>query len=84
MKDVKEKNFQEIEIEVDYETEYPAEALDVFINDIYVGSKQGLPLKFSFIPKDIENIGGTNELRVILRDKVYNKGEAIMNFEVDI
>lgn len=75
---------QEIEIEVDYETEYPAEALDVFINDIYVGSKQGLPLKFSFIPKDIENIGGTNELRVILRDKVYNKGEAIMNFEVDI
>lgn len=73
-----------ITISLDYETEYPAEAIDVFVNDVYVGSKQGAPFNFSFIPKDIENIGPSNELRVILRDRVYNKGEAVVNFEVDI
>ncbi len=73
-----------VNIVIDYETEYPAEAIDVFINDVYVGSKSGAPLTFSFIPKDIDNIESINELRVILRDKVYNKGEAVMNFQVDI
>lgn len=75
---------QAIMIDLDYDTEYPAEAIDVFVNDVYIGSKSGTPFTFSFIPKDIENIGPSNELRVILRDRVYNKGEAVVNFEVDI
>ncbi len=73
-----------INIDLNYDTEYPAEAIDVFVNDVYVGSKSGTPLNFSFIPKDIENIGASNELRVILRDRVYNKGEATVMFDVDI
>lgn len=73
-----------IDIEIDYEAEYDVEAFDIFINDSYVGSTQSLPFNFSFIPKDIDNLQNMNELKVIVRDEVYNKGEATMVFEVEI
>lgn len=73
-----------IEIDLDYETEYDVGGFDIFVNDVYVGSTESTPFNFSFIPKDIENLQATNELKVIVRDEVYNKGEATVNFEVDI
>lgn len=73
-----------VDIEVDYDAHYDVAAFDIFINDTYIGSTESLPFNFSFIPRDIENIGPTNELKVIIRDEVYNKGEAVVNFEVDI
>lgn len=73
-----------INIKIDYETEYDVEAFDIFINNNYVGTTQSTPFNFSFIPKDIENLQTINELRVVVRDEVYNKGEATVMFEVEI
>lgn len=75
---------QPINIKVDYETEYSVEGFDVFVNGLYVGSTQNTPFNFSFIPKDIENIDGDNELKVIIRDEVYNRAESTIRFSVDI
>lgn len=73
-----------INIEVEYETEYDVRSFDVFINDTYLGTRSGEPFNFSFIPRDIENISDTNELKVIIRDEVYNKAEATTTLMVDL
>lgn len=75
---------QPINIKVDYDTEYSVEGFDVFVNGLYVGSTQNTPFNFSFIPKDIENIDRDNELKVIIRDEVYNRAESTIRFSVDI
>lgn len=72
-----------IEVTVDYEAEYDIKSMDVYVNDVYIGTKSSAPFKLSFIPKDVESIGDLNELKVILRDEVYNRGVATQSFLVD-
>lgn len=74
----------QVTIEIDYKTKFPVRSVDVFINDTYLATKKSSPFVFTFIPKDIENIGDTNEIKVILRDEVYNKTEATTEFMVDL
>ncbi len=74
---------QPIQIDLEYDTYYDVKSFDIFINDVYLGTKQGENFNFSFIPKDIENLKQTNELKIIIRDKFYNKNEDIVNFSVD-
>jgi 1A family penicillin-binding protein len=71
-------------IQLDYETEYPVDSFDIFVNNTYLGNTKNLPFSFSFIPSSIENIQSVNELKVIVRDEVYNKAEASVSFSVDI
>jgi 1A family penicillin-binding protein len=73
-----------IVIDVDYTTHYTARSFDIFVNDTFIGTRSSLPFQFSFIPKDIDNIQSDNELKVIIRDEVYNKAEATTHFKVDI
>lgn len=75
---------ESISIDVDYETKYPVESFDIFVNDTYLGTTRNIPFHFSFTPSDIPTIGDTNELKVIIRDNVYNKAEATVQFSVDI
>lgn len=75
---------QPIQIDLEYDTYYDVKSFDIFINDVYLGTKQGENFNFSFIPKDIENLKQTNELKIIIRDKFYNKNEDIVNFSVDL
>lgn len=75
---------QPVEIEIDYESDFDVRSVDVFINDTYLATKKSPPFNFSFIPRDIENIGDINEIKVIFRDEVYNKAEATAEFLVDL
>lgn len=75
---------QPVNIRIDYTTHFDVRSVDVFINDTYLATKSSAPFNFSFIPRDIENIGDVNEIKVILRDEVYNKAEATAEFLVDI
>lgn len=75
---------QPIYVQLDYDTEYPVESFDVFVNNTYLGNTKNEPFVFSFTPKDVDNISDTNELKVIIRDEAYNKAEARMTFSVDI
>ena len=71
-------------VDIEYEAEFDIRSMDVFVNDVYIGTKSSAPFNLSFIPKDIEAIGETSELKVILRDEVYNQGIATQQFLVDI
>lgn len=73
-----------ISINLDYETSYPVSSFDVFVNNTYLGNTKNTPFNFSFIPSSVSNIQTTNELRVIIRDEVFNKSEASVSFSVEI
>lgn len=75
---------ESIDLEIDYDAHYDVRSFDVFINDTYLGTKLGAPFNFSFTPRDIENISDVNEIKVIIRDEVYNKAEATTTFVVDL
>jgi membrane peptidoglycan carboxypeptidase len=71
-------------IKTNQNTHYPIKTVDFYINDQYLGSKTSAPFDFSFIPKDIENINNVNEVRVIIKDSVYNQAETSVVFQTDL
>lgn len=73
-----------IDIIIDYDTNYPVKSFDVFVNNTFLGTTKNTPFNFSFSPSDIDNIQERNELKVIIRDEVFNKAEATVNFSVDL
>ncbi len=60
---------------------YSLEKVDVFINDMFVESLAA-PFNFSFLPRDLQNLRETNELKIIYRDSAYNRGESAVTFRV--
>ncbi|MEI6316581.1 MAG: transglycosylase domain-containing protein [bacterium] len=68
------KTNQTITVKVDTSGTYPLQKIDVFMNNVYVGSTQGLSPTFSFSPSDIKNLlPGPNTLMVTATDWIYNK-----------
>ncbi len=61
---------------------YPFKKMDVFVNNVFLGSTQ--TNTFTFTPNDIEGISETNELRVLVKDSIYNAGEAKNTFTVTL
>jgi 1A family penicillin-binding protein len=74
----------QIQVLLDYETSFPADSFDIFINDFYLGNTKSLPFNFSFSPSQVDNISQTNEIKVIIRDSVLNKAEARATFSVNV
>jgi hypothetical protein len=72
---------QRISIKVSSAGIYPIVKLDVFINDVYLGTSNSTS-GFSFIPKDLEDLQKDNELRIVAHDSVYNSSEATLVFKV--
>jgi 1A family penicillin-binding protein len=61
---------------------FPPGQMDVFLNDLYLGSAPSAPFELSFIPTQVENIQSTNELRVIFYDSVRNKTEKAVTLKI--
>jgi 1A family penicillin-binding protein len=74
----------QIQISLDYQSVFPLNSFDIFVNGFYLGNTKNTPFNFSFIPSQIENIGSINELKIIVRDSVFNKTEAVAQFSVDM
>jgi penicillin-binding protein 1C len=60
----------------------PLQKIDIFINDIYLETNDP-PFNFSFIPKELENMQGNNELKIISYDTAYNRSETRVIFKVE-
>ncbi len=73
-----------IAIKLDYKTDSPVDSFDIFVNNTYLGNTKNTPFNFSFVPSSVDNIQSVNELRVIIRDKAFNKKEASVTFSVDM
>ncbi|GIW68713.1 penicillin-binding protein [Candidatus Parcubacteria bacterium] len=56
---------------------FPPRAMEVYVNDVFVGKDETPPLSFTFTPADFSWITpGKAEVRVRVIDEVYNKKEA--------
>lgn len=64
---------QKVVVTVGGQAQFPVRKIDVFVNNIYVGSSNGAV--FSFIPNDLENMSNQNTLKVIVHDTAYNSTE---------
>jgi 1A family penicillin-binding protein len=69
-------------IRVAVNTPYLVTKMDVYVNDIYLGSTTGILNGFAFIPKDLD-LKTTNTIRVIVYDSVANNGEAMSVFRIN-
>jgi penicillin-binding protein 1C len=58
--------------------------IDVFVNNIYVGSSSISPNSFTFTPEEVDGITDTNELRVLVHDIQYNNAEVTSTFMVTL
>ena len=58
--------------------------VDVFINDIFMGSVKSSPFNFSFTPNDVDNIKTENELKLVVYDTVKNKAEYTIPLKLEI
>lgn len=60
---------------------YPLKKIDVYINNILIGSSNGT--SYTFTPSAISSVGSENTLRVVGVDTVYNRGETSTQFNVN-
>ncbi len=64
-------------VKVDSSGTYPLQKIDVFLNNVYVGTAHGTSPTLSFIPENIKNFNdGPNTLMVVATDFVYNTASA--------
>jgi membrane peptidoglycan carboxypeptidase len=59
---------------------FPINKMDIFINDVYVGTTSNQ--SFSFIPQELDNLRSQNDIKIISYDTVYNRAEVSSTFEV--
>jgi membrane peptidoglycan carboxypeptidase len=64
-----------ITIQIAVQSHYPVKNIDWYLNDNYLGS--GVGNQFSFIPANSDAISGENQLKIVVTDSVYNKGEFV-------
>ena len=72
---------QRIKLRVSSFGSFPLQKIEIFINDIYLGSTDA-SLGFSFIPEELDNLKEENELRIISYDSAYNRSETVSVFSV--
>lgn len=72
---------QKIQLKLSSTSIYPIQKVDVFINDVYLGTSSN-GSNFSFIPRELENLQKTNKIKLIIYDSVYNLVEVDSVFQV--
>ena len=72
---------QKINLKVTSSGRYPLIKIDVFVNDMYLGTYDPAN-PFSFIPKELEDLQSENELKIVAHDSIYNSNEATSTFRV--
>lgn len=73
---------QRINLKISSSGIFPLQKIDIFINDIYLETNYP-PFNFSFIPSELENMQGLNELKIISYDTAYNRSETNTVFKVE-
>ena len=72
---------QKIQVKISSTGRFPLQKIDVFINDIYLGTST-YPFNFSFIPKELDILKEENDITIISYDNTYNRGETNGTFKV--
>jgi 1A family penicillin-binding protein len=72
-----------VTINTSYNSHFALSKIDIFINDVFIGSSKKAPFSFSFMPSGLDNIQSKNRLKIIGYDAVLNRGEVEMIFNVN-
>jgi membrane carboxypeptidase/penicillin-binding protein PbpC len=72
---------QKIQLKISSTGHYPLQKIDIFINNVYLGTSEP-PFDFSFTPSSLDELKGINDLKIISYDTVYNRGETDTTFQV--
>jgi len=67
---------------IQYSSSYPITKVDFFLNGTFIGSSLRAPFTFSFTPSQTTGVVGTNTLRVVGYDSVFNKNDSSTTFVV--
>lgn len=73
-----------ITVNINNTSKYPLTKVDVFVNDIFIGSSKRAPFSLSFTPSDLDVLEVQNRLKIIGYDAVKNRGEAEVVFNVSL
>lgn len=71
-------------VSINNQSRFPLSKIDVFVNDVFIGSSKQTPFSISFVPSEVDNIKEKNTLKIIGYDNVFNKGEVEIIFNVKI
>ena len=64
-------------VSVSYSGAYPLQKLDVYLNNVFVGTTTASSPTFTFTPDSISSaVAGNNTLTVVATDMIYNTGTA--------
>lgn len=72
---------QKIQIQVTNTGIYQLQKIDVYVNDVYLGSSL-YPFNFSFTPSELTNLKDVNTLKLISYDSAYDSAETDTTFRV--
>ncbi len=72
---------QKINLSVLNQSAYLIQKMDVFVNDIYLGSTKP-PFNFSFTPSQLDNLKDINTIKLLVYDAAYNNTEINSTFQV--
>ncbi len=62
---------------------YPVSKANFYLNDEFVGASTVYPYTLNFVPSSTNSfVVGTNELKVVVYDSIYNKGETSVSITV--
>lgn len=75
---------QKLFVNLNLNIQNPIYKIEYFLNNIYIGSVTPPLTIFSFVPADMSSLNiGTNSLRVVVRDSIYNSKEKTVSFTVN-
>lgn len=71
-----------VTITPDIDSKFPISRVEYYVNSTYIGSTNVKPFSLSFTPDEIDFVGSSNILRVVVYDSVQNKTEIQTSFNV--
>lgn len=74
---------ERIRFSVEIEGPEPPQSADIYVNGRFVGTAEGSPIEFSFVPADFGVTQQTNTLKVVGYDRVYNSNTATASFRLE-
>jgi membrane peptidoglycan carboxypeptidase len=68
---------QSVSVRADVGGHYDARSIEIFLDDMFVGSADNEPFSFSFVPSELSSYHGAGQyrLKVVAVDDVYNRSE---------
>jgi hypothetical protein len=73
---------QKIYLKITNSSRTPLLKIDIFVNDIYLETRESPFFNYYFVPNEIQNIQAFNKIKIISYDTLFNRSETTSTFAV--